>query len=303
MKINVMKKNIIALLLIAAMVFTFAACGKQPEASGGTTLSTGDTGSTNDNESTDESADSAENTDEEDSQEVTDSITGEPIGDSQEDIPVSNGAIPQGTRAPSSYFDDVVFVGDSVSLKLSYYEAAMDVLGDAQFLTSGSLGSGNALWEVSDESVHPVYNGQKTLIEESVASMNAGKIYIMLGMNDLGLYGIDGAITNLKTLVNRIQQNAPQAKIYIQSMTPTTSTSTLLSSSAYQPENIRAYNQKLLSTCIEQGWYYVDVASVMYDSNGYLIRDYCSDPDGMGIHFTNTGCAAWVEYLYTHTAG
>ena len=39
-----------------------------------------------------------------------------------------------------------------------------------------------------------------------------------------------------------------------------------------------------------------------YDENGYLRQDYCSDADGMGIHFTNAGCAAWVDYLFTHTA-
>ena len=40
----------------------------------------------------------------------------------------------------------------------------------------------------------------------------------------------------------------------------------------------------------------------MFDSTGHLIRSYCSDPDGMGMHFAYAGCKVWVDYLYTHTA-
>ena len=53
-----------------------------------------------------------------------------------------------------------------------------------------------------------------------------------------------------------------------------------------------------------RGWYFVDVASVMYTEDGNsLIPEYCSDPDDMGLHFTEAGCEAWVDYLYTHTVG
>lgn len=213
------------------------------------------------------------------------------------------GAVPESARASSSYFDDAVFVGDSVSLKLSYYEAAVDLLGKAQFLTSGSLGSGNALWDIKPESVHPSYQGSKMLIEDAIAQMGAGKVYIMLGMNDIALYGIDASVANMVTLIGRIRSKSPNIAVYVQSMTPLTSTSNLLSSSGHNPANIQTYNEKLLAACQSNGWAFVDVASVMYDSNGYLKRDYCSDPDDMGIHFTNAGCAAWIDYLYTHTAG
>ncbi len=213
--------------------------------------------------------------------------------------PDMTGAVPEGPRVDSSYFDDVVFIGDSISLKLTWYEAAMNVLGNAQFLTEGSLGSGNALWQVSDASRHPKYNGQKMLLRESVPLTGAKKMYIMLGMNDIAVYGISGAVANLVTLVNAIRANAPDIQVFIQSMTPTTSTS-YLCRQKHTIENIVSYNKALLQTCLDNGWYFVNVASVMYDEYGYLRMDYCSDPGNMGIHFSNAGCAAWVEYLYTH---
>lgn len=212
------------------------------------------------------------------------------------------GAVPESPPVDPSYFDDAVFVGDSVSLKLEYYEAAMNRLGNAQFLTAGSLGSGNALWEVSDESVHPTYNGTKMLLEDSIPLTGARKLYIMLGRNDLAVYGVEGSIENFVTLIGKIKANAPDIAVYVESMTPLSSGSTLRDSSAHSIENGVLYNQRLLETCQQQGWNFVDVASVMYGEDGFLKREYCSDPDNMGMHFTDAGCEAWINYLYTHTA-
>lgn len=210
------------------------------------------------------------------------------------------GAVGESAAVDASYFDDAAFVGDSVSLKLSYY-AVNGCLGNAQFFTAGSLGSANALWEVSDESVHPSYQGQKMLVEDCIANSGAKKVYIMLGMNDLGLYGLEDTVKNFETLVDRILEKSPSVQIVVQSMTPMTSTSTIIGENLNN-DNIKIYNQRLCDLCTEKGWAFVDVASVMYDAEGEnLNRDYCSDPDQLGVHFTEEGCQKWVDYLSTHT--
>lgn len=211
------------------------------------------------------------------------------------------GAVAESAKVGASYFDNVAFVGDSVSLKLSYYAASTGDLGKAQFFTAGSLGCANALWEVSDESVHPSFQGTKMLVEDCIANSGASTLYIMLGMNDIGLYGIDDTIENYKTLLGKITAKSPQIKVVVQSMTPMTSTSTILGQSLNN-ENIKIYNSRLSQMCSENGWAFVDVASVMYDAQGAnLNRDFCSDPDGLGVHFTEAGCEKWIEYLSTHT--
>lgn len=215
--------------------------------------------------------------------------------------PDFSGALPEGDPVPGSYFDDAVFIGDSVSLKLSYYEAAVNKLGKAQFLVAGSLGSGNALWVVSDESVHPTYNGEKMRLEDSVPLTGAKKLYIMLGMNDLAIYGVEGSVDNLIKLLHRILANAPDMEVFIQSMTPIAKESNIVSKNGLNNEKVRQYNALLLEAAKQKGWNFVDVASVMYDSEGYLRKDYCSDLGTMGVHFTNSGCEAWVQYLRTHT--
>lgn len=81
------------------------------------------------------------------------------------------------------------------------------------------------------------------LVEDCVAKSGAKKLYIMLGMNDLGVYGIDKTIENYKTLLGKILEKTPDIKIYVQSMTPMTSTSQIIGKNLNN-ENIKKYNRK-----------------------------------------------------------
>lgn len=215
-----------------------------------------------------------------------------------------SGSLPKKSAVSGSWFNDAVFVGDSVSLKLTMYESSVDRLGKAQFLTAGSLSATNALWDVSDRSVHPKYKGKKQKIEDSIAQMKGvKKVYIMLGMNDINAVGINNGIKNFEKLCNKILEKSPDVQIYVQSVTPLMkgSKSSVNKEGKLNNKSIYEYNKKLAALAQKRGWYFVNVAEVMYDDNGYLKRDYCGDPDGMGLHFTNAGCKAWIDYLLTHT--
>ena len=209
------------------------------------------------------------------------------------------GLIPESEVANPSWFDDAAFIGDSVSLKLRTH-CLTGALGKAQFFAVGSYSTVNALRPVSDGGPHPSYRGKVMTSEECIQLSGAKKVFIMLGMNDLS-YGIDATIDRYQTLVERILEKSPNAKIFIQSMTPMTATSTIINEKRNNT-NVKLYNQRLLKMCEERGWYFVDVASVMYDDQGANLRtEYCSDPVDMGVHFTQAGCERWVEYLLTHT--
>lgn len=215
--------------------------------------------------------------------------------------PSSKAQIVSTPATGEHFFDDAVFIGDSVSLKLKYYamkqrKAGFDTLGQAQFLVSGSLGSGNALKPVTSDSVHPTYQGQKMPLEDAVIKSGANKIFIMLGMNDVGLYGVDKSIANLDTLIDKIQSLSPNTSIYLQSVTPM-----LKGKELKQLNNvtISEYNAALLSYCDSNGYTYLDIATIMMDADGSLIPEFCSDPESMGIHFTDLACAVWVDILNT----
>lgn len=220
-------------------------------------------------------------------------------------VPIKTPAtvVPESPKADFSYLDDAVFIGDSVSLKLKNYVTAKrktnpGFFGKAQFLAAGSMGSGNALQPLSDSSIHPSYNGKKALLEDNVAAMGVKKVYIMLGMNDIAPYGVDGAVNNMSKLIDRIRAKSPDVKIFVQSATPMIKNMQMTS---LNNPNLADYDYKLSVMCKEKGYYFVDVASVMRDKEGNLPLEYCSDPDILGIHFTDKACEIWIDYLLNHT--
>nr|WP_319487515.1 GDSL-type esterase/lipase family protein [uncultured Caproiciproducens sp.] len=217
--------------------------------------------------------------------------------------PDSTAVVEQSDKADASYLDDAVFIGDSVSLKLKNYVTAKrkteaGFFGKAQFLAAGSMGSGNALKPLDSSSIHPSYNGKKALLEDNIAAMGAKKVYIMLGANDLAVYGLDGSINNMSKLLSKIKAKSPGAKIFVQSATPIIKEQQMTN---LNNPNLAAYDAKLNDLCKQNGYYYIDVASVMRNSEGNLKPEYCSDPNDLGIHFTDKACQIWIDYLLTHT--
>ncbi len=195
-----------------------------------------------------------------------------------------------------SYFDDAVFVGDSVTNSLEIYCASTGALGNARFLCAGSLSPTNCHLEITDKSVHPIYQGRKVYVEDGVALMGAKKVYIMLGIN--GIYNPDISINAMKKLIDKILAKTPDAKIIIQSVTPMIKDYMLKNTTN---AIIASYNNELRKMAKKNGWYYLNIAEAVTDSKGNLRKDYCSDPKTMGIHFNYTADKVWIDYLRTHT--
>ena len=206
--------------------------------------------------------------------------------------------LPACEEVPKEYFDDAVFVGDSVSVWLQYYGTATKSLGNAKFLCAGSLSATNALGPVTDESVHPSYQGKKMTVEDGVAASGAKKVYIMLGINNIS-YGLQKSTGDMVELISRILAKSPDVTIFIQSVTPMSPKSNILSK-CLNNDSIIAYNERMQELCEENGWYFVNVAEVFRDDDGFLPAEYCSDYEGMGIHFNNAAAKNWVAYLKTH---
>lgn len=204
----------------------------------------------------------------------------------------------------NDYFDNAVFIGDSISYGLNLYvtekrAAGEDVLGNAQFLTSGSLSYANALWDVSDSSVHPTYNGEKMKLEDAVAQIKPDKIYILLGTNDVALYGVDATISNADEQIKRLLEASPGAKIIIQSTTPKY-ISESNANDDLNNEKIDQLNVAMKAFAEDKGYIYLDIATQFKDENGGLASEYCSDQENMGIHFSRTAYDMWIDYLYKH---
>ncbi|MDO5448302.1 MAG: SGNH/GDSL hydrolase family protein [Clostridia bacterium] len=206
----------------------------------------------------------------------------------------TGGALPYCDYVDNSYFNEAVFIGDSVSLKLRYY------------VSNGSLGNANMSFCVGNfGSTNALRGSVISNVWDQVAATGRKRVYIMLGMNDLNAVGVDGAVSNMRTLCYKIQsafqaRNGYNPLIYIQSMTPINAKKNGTNGKVLNNANIKIYNQKLSGMAAANGWYFVDVASVMYNDEGFLRDDFCGDPNAMGLHFSAAGCSQWVWYLHTH---
>lgn len=209
------------------------------------------------------------------------------------------------TQVDDSYFNDAVFIGDSISYGFELYVTEKrangeTVLGEAKFLTSGSLSYGNSLWDVSDESVHPTYNGVKMKLEDAIAQIKPGKIYILLGTNDVALYGVEQTIANADTEISRMLEASPGAEIFIMSTTPKYSPAESDVDGALNNADIDALNVAMRNFAVEKGYNFMNIAPLFKDETGGLAADYCSDKEGMGIHFTSAAYDIWLNFLYSY---
>ena len=202
----------------------------------------------------------------------------------------------------SEFFNDAVFVGDSITVGLEYYvnnerKAGRECLGTAQFLCAGSMSYTNSRGAVgAAHSIHPEYNGQEVLIEDGIKQCGAKKVFLMLGMNDFLAYNMDKVKSNIRDTIDKIKSVNPDVRIYIESVTPITSGK---EHDNFTNENIDSFNQILRGIAGEYGLRFVDINSQLKGSDGYLKPEYCGDngEKGMGIHMSAAGSKAWINYL------
>lgn len=194
---------------------------------------------------------------------------------------------PEVAEEETNFFDDAVFIGDSVTLMLQNYQLSTNALGKAQFLVQGSY----SVYHAVHNTMQVSYRGSSMRLPEAVAATGAKKAFIMLGANDIGAYGIEKTMKNWETVLTRIREKAPDIEIYIQSMTPVWTGGEM---GKLNNPNADEYNKALKAFAEENGCIFVDIAPYMKDATGGLATEYCSDKY---IHLTFAGAQVWVQAL------
>lgn len=202
------------------------------------------------------------------------------------------------TPVDLSWFDDCVFVGDSLVYGLSLYNDVTECFGNAQFICGASLGYNNCQWDLYDENeVHTTYNGEKVLLEDAAVLTGANKIIIGMGMNDLGGYGIEGTLSAADSFIQKLRDKTPDIEIYLMTVTP------MIESAEYELLNnplIKEYDDKLEIFAEEHDCHFLNTWSALADENGRLPDEICMDPDDLGLHLTNEGSEIMMNYIIRH---
>ena len=215
-----------------------------------------------------------------DTTEVTTEPTTEATTEPTEEVTVKQQTLQE-------FLDGAAFIGDSVTLKLRNYDTEKKVMGNVVFLCQGSYSVAHAV----NNTMYLSYQGEDVTPQAALNKCGAKKVFILLGMNDIALHGIDQTMDNWAKLIANIRQENPQIEIYIQSGTPIYYGGEV---GSLTNENMDKYNVRLQSFAEENNCTYVDIATRMKDTNNGLAKAYCSDEF---VHMTDAGCSLWLEML------
>ena len=197
-------------------------------------------------------------------------------------------------RVDVSYFNDAIFMGDSLADGFKDYAAWMSLKDtDAMYLTQRSMTPRSflqpgAMVDAGDAGVVDVW--------ATITDRQPGKMYITLGTNALMAMDPTEFVDSYYQLVSRIKQVSPDTLIYITTIPPT-SKAYAAKEERLSKERIADANRQIAQMCRQEGLALINLYDVVQGADGYLNEDINSD----GIHMTPEGYKQWLNYLIEHT--
>lgn len=196
--------------------------------------------------------------------------------------------VPPAPEVEQSYFDDAVFIGNSRSEGFKLYAG----VNNASYLVYKGL---NVRTILTKEIIE--IDGQKLTAIQALEKKKYGKIYIMLGINELGWPYENVFIEEYGTIIDKIKNLQPDAVIYVQSIFPVSAARDAKGDSVNN-KRILTYNELIKKMVREKGVYYLNVAEALQNEAGVLPPEASND----GVHLKAAYCKNnWLSYLKTHT--
>lgn len=204
------------------------------------------------------------------------SVTGTVTADEPSGAPTDTGdtdspttAAPEEPINPTEYYKNTLFIGDSRTAGLYIYGR----IEGASYFARTSMNVGNCFNSSKSET------GTGSLSLEAYLKKNRfGKIYILLGINEIG-YSYDWIVTRYEKLISRLQELQPGAVIVIQSNMHVTK--------AYEEkypargkDRVNELNSLLAGLANGKDVFYLGFETLFDDEEGYLREDYARD----GLH-------------------
>ena len=186
-------------------------------------------------------------------------------------------------QVDESYFDDALFIGDSRTVGLYDYT---DLPEHADFLCETSL----TVYKVLEEN----FKGYGT-VSETLARKQYGKIYIMLGINELGRGTTEDFMEQYTKVVDTIHELAPDAKIIMEANMRVSGEKSN-SDAIFNNKNINARNNAIATLADNESIFYIDVNEVVCDENGDLKAEYTHDQ----IHLLGKYNELCKQFLMEH---
>lgn len=201
--------------------------------------------------------------------------------------------VPESDPVAINYFDDVVFLGDSLADGFKVYNTSLSLKDSkAVYLTQKSTSPRTFL----QPGVKIDAGAGLVDVWAVIEQRQPGKMYITLGTNALMAMEPSEFITSYYQLVEKIRSVSPDTTIYITTIPPT-SKDYAAKESRLSKERILEANQLIAKMCTEKNLSLISLYDVAAGRDGYLREEINSD----GIHMTPDGYRQWLNYLIEHT--
>ncbi len=218
---------------------------------------------------------------------VGSSIPGQP--DNQQN-PASSLPAEEGqcafTQVPADYFDDALFIGDSRVTGVELYSGWDNLTYYAE--------GGMTIYNMFQSKVAKV-DGQTMTIEEALQKCSFGKIYLEIGINEMGTGTVDSFMEAYEAAVAKLQELQPDAIIYVCGIMYVKQSKSE-SDPIFNNPAIQEKNDRIAELADGENIFYLDINEVVTDESGHLNPDYTWDE----VHLLGKYDVIWLEYFSSH---
>lgn len=185
-----------------------------------------------------------------------------------------------------SYFDNALFIGDSRTVGLSEYSGWDNPTYYADV--------GLTIYDVFDKEIAEA-DGRKTTIVKALKQQSFKKIYIMLGINELGRGTTETFIEEYKKVIEKLQKLQPDAIIFVEGIMKVSKKKSD-SDPIFNNKNIKDKNDHLVLLADNKDIFYIDVNEAIADKTGGIPEKYTFD----NIHLKAAYYSIWTDFLLKH---
>ncbi|MBE6883334.1 MAG: hypothetical protein E7487_01875 [Ruminococcaceae bacterium] len=200
--------------------------------------------------------------------------------------------VPASPAVDNSYFDDALFIGDSITEGIKSYNLMSN--------TTVISNVGISLFNVATRQCINTGDGTRITIPQAMKQHpNAKKIYIMLGVNGLNGTTVEQFTNLYGNFIDIAKGTHPHAQIYIISMFPINETKFYNSGYPKGITNaqIDKFNHELMKLSTAKGVHFLYVAECIKEPNGSLSANVTGD----GMHIGPAYYERWFKYMREHT--
>ena len=198
--------------------------------------------------------------------------------------------VPESEKADADYFNNCVFIGDSLTYGLSTYG----------LVPANSVYASISMNVAKAESTQIDTQYGKMTALEALQQRTPDNIYILLGSNGVAYMSVSDMYQSYSDFVTKVEEICPDANICLISVPPVTSAREVSVESPILNSDIIEFNQRVLEFANAKGYYYLDVYSKLTNESGALSDDLAEND---GLHFNLTAYEMFVYYILTHTIG